>query len=477
MAFSDELCFAPAHKLLAMLNAREISSTELVKGSYQRIGKYNPKLNAVVTLCEERALKEAAESDRRLASANDVRPLEGLPITIKDSIATEGVRSTDGMKILEHHVPQRDAITVARYRQAGAIVIGKTNLPEMAMDYDCDNPVFGATNNPWHPGRVPGGSSGGEAAALATGMCALGLGSDYGGSIRVPSHFCGTAGLKPTWGSIPRAGHLYGPFDPFSPPPPPVISMAVIGPMARYVDDLTLAYNVLRGPDPSSPHTVPTSEAHPENVDVRKLRCAIFTDGPGAPVRKEICAAVERAATALQRIGVPVETAVPPIQRAAELWMAFAGADGARELIAALGDRVQLSRERLRRYLFAPRPDKTAADVFNIAIERDRFRIELAHFMQTYPIIIGAPFCVTAFEHGASKFDIDGKTCRLFESNWPAVWVNCAGLPAAVVPGGLDREGLPIGIQIVGRAFEEETVLAMARALELELGGFQRPPL
>jgi amidase len=253
--------------------------------------------------------------------------------------------------------------------------------------------------------------------------------------------------------------------------------MAVIGPMARYVDDLTLAYNILRGPDPSSPHTVPTSEAHPENVDVTKLRCAIFTDAHGAPVNKEICAAVDRAGKALQTIGVPVEPAVPPIQRAAELWMAFAGADGGKELIAALGDRVQLSRERLRRYLFAPRPDKTVADFFNIAVERDKFRIELAQFMENYPIIIGAPFCVTAFEHGASRFDIDGKTYRLFESNWPAVWVNCAGLPGAVVPGGLDREGLPIGIQIVGRAFEEETILAVAQALEQELGGFQRPAL
>jgi amidase len=174
MAFSEDLYFASACRLLSMLRAREVSSTELTRAFYDRIRKVNPRLNAIVTLCEERALKEAAESDRRLAAKNGIRPLEGLPITIKDSIATEGVRSTDGMKILEHNVPDRDAPTVVRYRQAGAVIIAKTNIPEMAMDYDCENPVFGATNNPWNPGRVPGGSSGGEATALAAGFCALG---------------------------------------------------------------------------------------------------------------------------------------------------------------------------------------------------------------------------------------------------------------------------------------------------------------
>ena len=477
MAFSDELCFAPARKLIGMLRAREISSTELTKAFYERIRKVNPKLNAIVTLCEERALKEAAESDRRLSAKGDVRALEGLPITIKDSIASEGVRSTDGMKILENNVPNRDAPTVARYRGAGAVMLDKTNIPEMAMDYDCDNPVFGSTNNPWNLGRVPGGSSGGEAAALASGMCALGLGSDYGGSIRVPAHFCGVAGLKPSWGTIPGSGHLFGPYDPFAAPgSPPVASMATIGPMARYVDDLTLAYNILRGPDSSTPYTVPSNEARPETVDVKKVRCAVFTDGGGAPVRAEIRAAVERAGKALEKLGVAVDAATPPIQRGAELWWEYAQADGGVPLIEALGDKASLSRERLRRFLLQPQPVKSAAEFFGIAIQRDMYRIELAKFMERYPIIICAPFCITAFEHGAQEVAIDGKKFDLFAANWPALWGNCAGLPGAVVPGGRDKDGLPIGIQIVGRAFGEETVLAVAKVLEQELGGFQRPP-
>jgi Asp-tRNA(Asn)/Glu-tRNA(Gln) amidotransferase A subunit family amidase len=345
------------------------------------------------------------------------------------------------------------------------------------MDYDCENPVFGATNNPWNPGRAPGGSSGGEAAALAAGFSALGLGSDYGGSIRVPAHFSGVVGLKPTWGTIPGSGHLFGPFDPFTPGPPPVVSMATIGPMARYVDDLTLAYNILRGPDPASPCTVPSIEARPETIDVRKVRCAIFTDGEGVPVSSEIRAAVEHAGKALQRVGVEVEEAMPPIQRAAELWQLYAAADGGQPLTQAMGDKVNLSRPRLRQFLFEPQPGKSAAEFFAVAIERDIFRIELAKFMERYPIIIGAPFCVTAFEHGAMEVDIDGSKCPLFEANWPALWVNCAALPGAVVPVGHDRDGLPIGVQIVGRAFGEETVLATAKVLEQELGGFQRPPL
>jgi amidase len=477
MSFSGELYFAPARNLIAMLRNREISSNELTRAFYDRIGKVNPRLNAIVTLCEELALKDAAEADDRLSANRDCRPLEGLPITIKDSISSAGLRSTDGMKMLEHNIPVRDAPTVARYRKAGAVIIGKTNIPEMAMDYDCENPVFGATNNPWNLARVPGGSSGGEAAALAAGLSALGLGSDYAGSIRVPSHFSGVVGLKPTWGTIPGSGHLFGPFDPFVPGPPPIVSMATIGPMARYVDDLTLAYNILRGPDPSSPYTVPTNEARPDMVDIKKIRCALFTDGGGVPVSSEIRAAVENAGKVLLGAGVEVEQATPPIQRGAELWQLYATADGGQPLNEAMGDKISLSRSRLRQFLFDPQPSKSAAEFFAIAIQRDMFRIELARFMERYPILICAPFCVAAFEHGALEVDIDGSKCPLFEANWPASWVNCAGLPAVVVPAAHDKGGLPIGVQVVGRAFAEESVLAVAKVLEQKVGGFQRPPL
>ncbi len=474
MAFSDELFFAPATQLLQMLRSRQISSAEMVSAFIERIESLNHHVKSVVTLVEARAAEESDEADRRLAGREDIRPLEGLPITIKDSIETKGIRSTDGMKILEHHVPTEDAPTVARLRAAGAIIIAKTNVPEMAMDYDCENPLFGATNNPWHTGRVPGGSSGGEAASLASGMCALALGSDYGGSIRIPAHFCGVVGLKPSWGTIPGTGHL----PPSPAAPPPIAHMATIGPMARYVDDLTLEYNLLRGPHPSTPYTVPSTEARPEKVKLKKVPCAFFTGVEAAvPIAAEIRAAVERAALALSKVGVPVESKTPPIKEAARIWMDYAMADGGELLRGMLAGREHLSRERLRRTFMSQQASKSAADFFRTSIERDIFRVQLQQFMEKYPIIIGAPFCVTAFEHGLTDVSIDGQSFNLFAANWPALWVNCAGLPAAVVSAGQDRDGLPIGVQIVGRAFEEETVLAVAKALEQELGGFKKPPL
>ena len=362
MAFSDELFFAPASQLLQMLRSRQVSSAEMVSAFIERIESLNHHVKSVVTLVEERAAEESDEADRRLAGREDVRPLEGLPITIKDSIETEGIRSTDGMKILEHHVPTEDAPTVARLRAAGAIIIAKTNLPEMAMDYDCDNPLFGATNNPWHIGRVPGGSSGGEAASLASGMCALGLGSDYGGSIRIPSHFCGMVGLKPTWGTIPGTGHL----PPSPAAPPPIAHMATIGPMARYVDDLTLEYNILRGPHSSTPYTVPSTgsasgEGEPQTDRMRVFhRCRIRT------YRWRLKSAPPSSARplALSKIGVPVEQKTPPIKEAARIWIDYAMADGGELLREMLAGREHLSRERLRTRLMTPLTIEVGGGIF-----------------------------------------------------------------------------------------------------------------
>jgi amidase len=472
MAFSEDLFFAPAHKLAAMLRKRDVSSVEMVDAFIERIETVNHGLNAVVTLVEDRAAREAEESDRRLSGKGEIRPLEGLPITIKDSIITEGVRSTWGMKMFEHHVAKQDAPTVARLRAAGAIVIGKTNTPEMTMDYDCDNPVFGQTNNPWNRERVPGGSSGGEAAALAAGMSPLGMGSDYRGSIRVPAHFCGITGLKPTWGTIPATGHM----APSVAAPPPIAHMATIGPMARYVDDLTLAYNVVKGPHPSSPYTVPTPDAHPEKVDLKKIRCAIFTDACEVPVTADIRAAIERAGRELQKMGMVVEAVKPPIDDGERLWWEYNGADGNQLMAEVFGEGMKLSRARLRSFMVAGE-GKSAAEFFKIAMLRDAWRVQLAEFMEQYPIILGPTFCVTAFKHGATEVDIDGKKFPHFLAGWPVAWGNCAGLPGVVVPCGKDREGLPIGLQINGRAFDEETVLAVAKAAETAMGGYQRPPL
>jgi amidase len=254
--------------------------------------------------------------------------------------------------------------------------------------------------------------------------------------------------------------------------------MATLGPMARYVDDLTLAYNAIKGPHWSAPYTAPTAQAHPDRMEVKKLRCAFFTAGGGeVPVARDIRAATERAARALAKSGLTVEEAQPPIQDAARLWMAYATADGGTLLRQMLGDRIHLSRERLRNGLLAPAEPKSAADFFLASISRDTFRVELAKFMERYPILICPPFCSTAFVEGKETVHIDGKEYPLFAANWPVMFGNCAGLPGAVVPAGRDSQGLPTGVQVVGRAFAEEEVLAVAKLLEQELGGFQRPPL
>jgi amidase len=472
MAFSDDLFFAPANQLAAMLRKRDVSSMEMVSAFIERIESINHGINAVVTIAEDRAAREAEDSDRRLSGKGAVRPLEGLPITIKDSIITEGIRSTWGMKAFEHFVAHEDAPTVARLRAAGAIVIGKTNTPEMTMDYDCDNPVFGQTNNPWNKERVPGGSSGGEAAGLAVGMSPLGMGSDYRGSIRVPAHFCGVVGLKPSWGTIPGSGHMPG--GPAA--PPPLAHMATIGPMARYVDDLTLAYNVVKGAHASSPYTVPSLDARPEKVDLKKIKCAIYTAGCDVPVAPDIRAAIERTGKELQKLGIVVEAVKPPIEEGERIWWLYSGADGNQLVNEMLGEQLKLSRARLREFMVTG-DGISAADFFKLSIARDIWRVQLAEFMEKYPIILGPTFCVTAFKHGQTELEIEGKKFAHFLAGWPVAWGNCAGLPGAVVPIGLDREGLPIGLQINGRAFDEETVLAVAKAVEQASGGYKRPPL
>jgi amidase len=476
MANNGEICFAPASQLLRLLQARKLSAAELVGAYLDRIGRVNPLINAVVTLVEERAMIEARQSDQRRARAAAIGPLEGLPITVKDSIATAGVRSTSGTKHFEHHVPAQDATVVARLRAAGAIVIGKTNIPELAADIDCDNPIFGPTSNPWDLSRVPGGSSGGEGAAQAAGLSALGLGTDTGGSIRIPAHFCGVCGLKPGWGTVPRTGsHL--------PPPIPIDVVSVPGPIARSVDDLTLAYNLIRGPALDAPSVVPTLPAQPERVAIAGVKCAFFTHlGDPAVVQAGVREGVERAASALEKVGLIVEPAAPPIEDAVTIFYRYYNADGRRLLREALGDDIRLCRPQLRSYLEANHNETSAAELFKIMLARDEMRAAIANFMQRYQVILTVPFSTTAFPHGAQELEINGirhnRAAAAFPSmGWTSLWASAAGLPAAVVPAGFDGDGLPTGVQVVGRAFEEETVLAVARVLEAELGGYQRPPL
>jgi amidase len=476
MGSDGQLHFMTVDQLLKLLERREISSVELVRLFLDRCRALNPKINAVVTLVEERALAEAADSDRRRARGDAVRALEGLPFTVKDTLATEGVRSTAGTRKLANYIPQRDATTVAHLREAGAILIGKSNVPELGGDIDCDNPVFGPASNPWDLSRTPGGSSGGEAAAVAAGLNAFGLGSDTGGSVRIPAHFCGVAGLKPGWATVSRTGHL----PPESASSPPLHNVATVGPLARCVNDLTLVYNVIKGPSWDSPNTVPSPDAYPENVGLKGLRCGLFTDPGGEPpADPEIRNAAIRAGHLLQKRGMIVEEVTPPIAEFAAENRRYYGADGRRLNLEWYGADIQYCRPRLLKFMVAALAgETTAADFLKASMRRDELRSNLARFMQRYPIILTIPCCITAFRHDdGDEIEIGGKKWNRLAAIWPTTWPSFAGIPAAVVPAGIDRNRLPLGVQIVGRAFEEQSVLAVAGCLEAELGGYRPPPL
>src|SRR2546421_2023933 len=290
-----------------LIISRAISSVDLVESYLNRIEEVNSSLNAVVTIAPD-ILKRARHCDTELARGNIIGPLHGIPLTIKDTIATKGIRTTSGSRLRVDDVPQHDAPVVTRLKAAGAIILGKTNTPEMAIPYETDNPVFGRTNNPHDLSRTPGGSSGGEAAAIAAGLSPAGIGSDLAGSIRVPAHFCGIAGLKPTSGSVPMEGHL--------PLATGVLSLgACIGPMARRVADLASLFSVIA----DKPEARFLDEAVNE---LGSARVAWYTDDGVAPVTEDVANAVRHAASILSEAGLGIVEARPPsISQAPGLWV------------------------------------------------------------------------------------------------------------------------------------------------------------
>jgi amidase len=427
-------------------------------------------LNAIVTLTADDARRAAADADRRLAHA-EARPLEGLPVTIKDCFETAGVRSTNGCKLFADYVPAGDAVAVTRWKDAGAIVLGKTNVPELSLDFDCDNLVFGRTNNPWDPTRTSGGSSGGEAAAIASGCSPLGLGSDLGGSVRMPSHFCGTVGLKPTTEAVPRSGHM-----PSGVMPLPIALMATVGPLARRVEDLALAYNLLRGPHASDPYVLPSPAAEPADASLRGLACAFFASGGPTPVAAPIQAAVQRAAGALADAGLRVEERVPQgLESAHDVFLSMIFADAGASFRLLAGERYDDFRPALRTVLESRR-ELSVGELLFAAMQRDVFRAGLASLMDEFPVVLAPTLPIVAFRHDHDGHDIDGTHVGHLDPLWGTDWVNLAGLPAVVVPAGLSPEGLPIGVQVVGPPFSEGRLLAVAAALERALGGYRRPP-
>ncbi len=435
---------------------------EVVESFLRRIEAVNPKLNAVVQLDADTALTAARAADM-LRRRERLGALHGVPMTVKDSFDTAGVISTAGTLGRKSFIPTHDATAVARLRKAGAILLGKTNCAEITLSYETDNLVYGRTSNPYDLHRTSGGSSGGSAAILAANGSPLDLGSDTGGSIRVPSHFCGTVGLKPTSGRVPRTGHIISSEGVFQ-------FFTQVGPMARYVEDLDLVLPILAGADWRDPFIVSAPIRKSVAVGLRNLRVAVYANNGIFSPTKDIVKVTSDAANVLRNIGCSVHEERPEelahtYALGNRLWR-VAGAQTVQRLLARAGTS-EVSPP-LRPWLNAPTspPKEEWTDLLE---QLDRSRSKMIAFFETHDAILCPPCAFPAPNHGATnREDLDAAF------SYSEVF-NYLGWPAVVVRAGTSAEGLPLGVQIVAPPWREDLALALAYQLERELGGWARP--
>jgi Asp-tRNA(Asn)/Glu-tRNA(Gln) amidotransferase A subunit family amidase len=436
-------------ELADLIRARSVSALEVAEDHLERIEALNPSFNAIVTLAPDLLDRAGA-----LTRSEPLGLLYGVPLTIKDTIDTAGIRTTSGSKIHDSYVPTHDAPAVARLKAAGAIVLGKTNAAEMAMDYTADNPVFGRTNHPFDESLTPGGSSGGEAVAIATHMSPGGIGSDLAGSIRIPAHFCGIAGLKPTTGRVP--GELQ-----FPPSTGPYSLGAVIGPMARTVADLRILFRVL------------SNEHRDLAPPLKGLRVAWYTNDGVAPVTEATFRAVSKAASILREAGLATEERRPPnIENANSLWLRVFSRASVVQLRSAYQGRESEGGSfvswRLRTADDIPAP--TLDEYIAGWMERDKQRAELLEWMETTPILLCPVGATPAYKHDTLKVTVGGSTMGTFRAFSYAQAFNVFDLPVVTIPVAKTAEGLPIGVQIVGRPNSEELVMDVAEIVERGIG-------
>jgi len=469
----SELTFLSAVSMVEQIRQKKLSPVELIEAHFARIGKLNPKLNAFVQVDVDGARHQAHAAEDAVIRGEKLGPLHGVPVSIKSSIEVKGLRCEAGSKLRTGFVAAQDAPLVSRLRKAGAIILGNTNTPELLMAWETDNLLYGRTNNPWDLSRTPGGSSGGEAAAIAAGCSAGGVGSDGGGSIRVPAHFSGICGLKPTPGRIPATGHFPTSVGPFA-------LLGVVGPMARTVADLKALFEVMQGSDDGDPSAAPVPVRWPNGDDLKKLRIGYFEDDGRTPVTAKTRAAVRDAAAALKRAGFAVEPFRPEgLEQARQLWWQFFGVAGGMLLGPMTKGREAELSPILKQFSswVAAEPSHTARTLLDTWIMRDVVRMHVFSQMRQYPILLCPVAAIPAFRHGERSWNIDGQTVQYLDAWSYTEWFNLLGTPAVAVPVGRSKEGLPIGVQIVARPWEEELVLAVAAELETQCGPWQAPAI
>lgn len=476
----SELAFVSATELAARIRDGEITSRDALEYFLDRVAALDGPINAVVTIDADRARGEADEADRVLAAGGDVGPLHGVPMTIKDSFMTAEMGTTSGAPEFADYVPTEDAWPVAAYREAGAVIYGKTNLPIFAGDFQSYNEVFGTTNNPYDHGRTPGGSSGGSAAALACGFTPIELGSDIGGSIRLPAHMSGVVGHKPSYGIVPAHGQIPGPPGTLT-----LADLAVAGPLARTVDDCELGLDLMCGPNRWDTPAWKLDLPPARHENIADYRVAVWLDDPHCPVETESKALLERAAKALAGAGATVDHEARPaftLEKASNTFFAL--------LRAALAG--GFSRPKIEEMAQTEGTDAIDEAKLQTAMRhrewlghnerRLQMRRAFEDFFTEWDVVLMPVMPCAAIEHDHSE-PMDQRTAVVGgdEVNYWTLnrWMAPAGacyLPATVVPVGLTEAGMPVGVQIVGPFLHDRTTLAVGRAIESALGTLPPPP-
>jgi amidase len=480
--------FKTAVELSAALKAREVSAVELAQDAIGRIERHDEKINAICVRDFERALSAAREADAALARG-ETKPLLGIPLTVKESYNVAGLPTTWGIPAQKDFVAADDALSVSRVKDAGGVILGKTNVPLGLGDWQSYNEIYGVTKNPFDLSRTPGGSSGGSSAALAAGYGALSLGSDIGGSLRVPAFHCGVYAHKPTFALAPSRGHTPPPFEPL----PLDRDLAVIGPMARSAADLSLLLDVIIGPDPLEGGKAYRLELPaPRHQGLRDFRVLVVDSDPVLPTDGTVRGAIEKLAGDLARAGVTIARSSPLLPDFAassrlymRMLMSFLGATftpevyaGARTGAASLpANDHSLGAERLRGIVLSHR-DWVIAEG-----GRARLKAQWRKLFETYDAVICPIMPTPAYPHDHSP-EQEKRRIRIDDTDyvyadqlaWPGI-ATLPGLPATAIPLGLSPLGLPVGVQIVGPLLEDRTPLKLAELIERELGGFVPPSM
>ena len=477
----EDTAFASVVALARQIKAKTIGCAELLAHYFERVDRHNPALNAIVVQIREQAMARAHAADQALARGEDWGPLHGVPMTVKESYDVSGTPTTWGLPNLKNNIAAKDALAITRLQRAGAVVFGKTNVPLMLSDFQSYNDIYGTTNNPWNTDRVPGGSSGGAAAALAAGLAGLEIGSDIGGSIRNPAHFCGVFGHKPTWNLLPPRGHAT----------PGVLSpsdIAVIGPLARSAADLEVAVRVMAGPDEIAARglrvELPTLGKTPN-----ELRVAVWRDDAMAPVDDAVAARVDGVADVLRGLGAQVDFDARPVD-AKHAHFVY-------QYLLQATMSARLPEDRFARALAAVEELPASDDSLNATITRAqvaRFRDWTMHnerrthlrwswheFFQRFDVVVAPVMATSAFPHdhrpfGERTVQVNGKPVRYFEQVFWAGLASVAYLPSTVVPTGADADGLPIGVQIIGPEYGDRITIGVAELLENAGFAFTPPP-